>query len=140
MIIYKDWGLKSWQAGRQIWFFAIIKPEYRGKQHIVEHEKTHIKQWWLVTLLTALPVAFAAFVLNKHGGVPLMNLAWMGVIPPSAHAFLYLFFRKYVLWAEVQAYRVSLSYRPDLLDNFANDLATKYKLKISTSEARGLLS
>lgn len=140
MIIYTDKTLASWQAGRQFWCFAVIRPKYRGVQAIVEHEKEHIKQWWLVTFLSALAVGFFAFVAYKHMGVTLEQLAPLAVVPPTMHALLYLTIRKYRQWAEVQAYRVSLSYRPDQLDHYANVLATKYKLRISTERAKSLLS
>jgi hypothetical protein len=140
MIIYTDKTLKNWQGGRQLWFFAIVRPEHRGKQDLIEHEKAHIKQWWLVTILTALAVGFGAFVANKHLGVTWEQLAPLVVLPPSTHALLYLTLKKYRLWAEVQAYRVSLSYRPNQLDHYANVLATKYKLRISTDQAKRLLS
>lgn len=140
MIFYTDKTLKSWQGGRQFWFFAIVRPEHRGKQHIVEHERAHIKQWWLTTLLTATAVGFGSFVANKHLGVTWEQLAPLVFLPPSMHGLLYLMLRNYRLWAEVQAYRVSLAYRPDQLDKYANALATKYKLNITTSRARELLT
>ena len=139
MIIYSDKTLKNWQGGRQFWFFAIIRPKYRGDQSIVEHERVHIRQWWMTTLLTAVAVGFGSFVANKHLGVTWEQLAPLVVLPPSTHALLYLTLKKYRLWAEVQAYRVSLAYRPEQLDHYANVLATKYKLNITTSRARELL-
>lgn len=140
MIIYTDKVFtKSWMAGRQIWFLIFIRPEFRGRQDLIEHEIVHRKQWWLTTLLTAVAVGFGAFVANKHLGVTWEQLAPLVVLPPSTHALLYLTLKKYRLWAEVQAYRVSLAYRPDQLDHYANVLATKYKLNISVGQARDLL-
>lgn len=123
MIFYTDKFLKEWMGGRQFWFVAIIRPIHRGKQHIVEHEREHIKQWGLTTFLTAWACAFAAFVLNKHLGFTCLDLLPLLAVPPSAHGLLYLTMRKYRLWAEVQAYRVSLAYRPEKLNNYAKVLA-----------------
>jgi hypothetical protein len=139
MIFYTDKTLKSWQGGRQFWFFAIIRPEHKGKQHIVEHERVHIKQWYLTTFLAALAVGFSALVAHKHLGVSIDQLAPLVFAPPTAHAFLYLLVKQYRQWAEVQAYRVSLAYRPDLLETYATVLATKYKLGLSIDQARELL-
>lgn len=139
MIIYTDKLLADWQAGRQVWFIALVRPKYRGVQAVVEHERTHIKQWALTTFLTAWACAFAAFVLNKHLGFTCLDLLPLLAVPPSAHGLLYLTMRKYRLWAEVQAYRVSLAYRPDQIDHYANVLASKYKLGLAVHEARELL-
>jgi len=59
----------------------------------------------------------------------------LGLLP-----FLYLWFPKFKLWAEVQAYRKQLQYYADDRSwQFAGFIATKYGLKITQLEAHGLL-
>lgn len=139
MILYTDKFLKAWQGGRQFWFFAIVRPKHRGKQDLVEHEKEHIKQWWLTTLLTSAACGFGAFVANKHLGVAWLDMLPLLALPPSAHGLLYLLLKRYRLWAEVQAYKVSLLYRPDSLDYYAEVLAKEYKLGLTKDQIKAKL-
>ncbi|HEX4918038.1 MAG TPA: hypothetical protein VFV43_09100 [Limnobacter sp.] len=140
MIIYSDKTLKSWQGGRQFWFLAIIRPEHRGKRHIVEHEKEHIRQWWAVTATAAIALAVVVF-----GAIDMGHLLWRDeyfavcALPPSLHGILYLASKRYRLWAEVRAYRVSLRYRPESLDHYARTLSEKYGLNITAENAKELL-
>lgn len=140
MIIYTDKFLKNWQGGRQVWFIAIVRPKYRGDQSIVEHEREHIKQWALTTFLAGWVCAFAAFVLHRHLGASCNDLLPLLVVPPSAHGLLYNLLRKYRLWAEVKAHRVSLAYRPEQIEKYVQDIAQHYKLRISTDQAKSLLT
>lgn len=140
MIIYTDKFMPDWMGGRQFWFIALVRPQHRGKQDLVEHEREHIAQWCKTTLIAYFALFFASFVAHKHMSVALIDLLPLLVVAPSVHGFLYMALRNYRQWAEVAAYRVSLSYRPDQLDHYANVLATKYKLKLSIEEAKQLLS
>lgn len=139
MIIYTDRFLRNWQGGRQLWFLALIRPRHRGNQAIVEHEKEHIKQWWLTTVLGFIGLGFAAHVAANHLQVDLRQWAGLIFLPPSLHGILYLVFRPYRRWAEVRAYRVSVAYRPDQFENYSRALTDHYRLGIDLSTARGLL-
>lgn len=139
MIIYTDRFLKNWQGGRQLWFLALVRPRHRGNQAIVEHEKEHIKQWWLTTALGYVALGFVAHVAVNHLLLDLQSWKGMVFLPPSLHGILYLLFKPYRRWAEVRAYRVSAAYRPDQFESYARALADHYRLGINLSEARGLL-
>jgi len=61
----------------------------------------------------------------------------------GSHSLLYLFFKPYRLWSEVQAYREQLDWPPALLDRpeylldkYAGFISTKYKLGITREEAK----
>lgn len=139
MIIYTDRFLKNWQGGRQLWFLALIRPRHRGNQAIVEHEKEHIKQWWLTTFIGFLVLGFAAHIAANYMLVDLGPWAGLVFIAPSLHGILYLMLRRYRRWAEVRAYRVLVAYRPDQFENYARALADHYRLGIDLPTARGLL-
>lgn len=140
MKIYTDKTLKNWQAGRQWWCFAIIRPSYRGVADIEAHELEHVKQWWLATILSTIALGFCAFVAHRNMGININQLAPFALVPPNVHGLLYLMSKNYRLRAEVAAYRVSMQHRPDGIDHYAKLIATKYKLRISTYQAKRLLS
>jgi hypothetical protein len=139
MIIYTDRFLRNWQGGRQLWVLALIRPRHRGNQAITEHEREHIKQWWLTTVFGFVVLGFAAHVAANHLNVDLRQWTGFVFLPPSLHGILYLVFRPYRRWAEVRAYRVSVAYRPDQFENYSRALADHYRLGIDLSTARGLL-
>jgi hypothetical protein len=54
--------------------------------------------------------------------------------------FRYFTSRKHRQQYEVEAYRVSAKVRPQLFDEYAKTLATRYRLRLSLDEARRLLT
>lgn len=84
----------------------LIRPEYRGDTGLLEHEKTHVWQFWRTFGL---------------------------------HSFLYLFSKSYRLKAEVEAYRVQLTYASAQALRFAGFLSANYGLDISQEDALKLL-
>lgn len=61
------------------------------------------------------------------------------------YSLLYLFSKKYRLWAEVAAYRVQLQYppatdNPEYIDNYAGAISRKYNLDITPEAVRKLLT
>jgi len=83
--------------------------------HQLPHELTHVKQWWMLTVIcaaalyvaqiyiTALPMGAMALSIGVHGG-------------------LYALSKRYRFWAEVQAYRASVETSPERADDFAKML------------------
>lgn len=115
--------------------FVRILKKYRHDQGLLEHEKTHVRQWWggigIMLVLTAL-----ACVCGLPGEVVvgLVGLA------PSAHPLAYRLCRPYRQWAEVRAYRIQLGVGRYANSAFAVDaLVNKYKLRLTPDKARRLL-
>jgi hypothetical protein len=46
IIIYKSWGVKKKFAGTTYGPVIFIREEYRNDKALLEHEKTHAKQWY----------------------------------------------------------------------------------------------
>jgi len=111
MTFYTDKFIPKGSAACARGFVIFIRPKYKDDIGLLEHEKTHVRQW-LFTL--------------------------------SLHSPLYLFCKRYKLWAEVQAYRRQLLFKPAFNEDsyrikYAGFIATKYKLTISQGEAYKLL-
>ncbi len=119
--------------------FIFIRPKYRGDIGLLEHEKTHIAQWWIVTLL-----AVAAIMAIGHlgYGLPLLQAAGFAPIAVGVYSLLYGTVSPFRLWCEVQAYRVQLAHYSDrdaLAVVLGRFLAEKYGLSISVDDAIALL-
>lgn len=104
-----------------------ILKKYRGDIGILKHEIEHVRQWWVLTVLTA-PV----FYLID----PMLTGLCM-----AAHPALYLAVRQYRLWCEVRAYRIQMRH-PDKNGAYlsasgaARRLAVpRYRLNLSVEQA-----
>lgn len=111
-----------------------IRPRYQDDHGLLEHEKTHVRQWYVLTGL-GLVIAVALAVLVSPA-------FWSAVlVTPCLHTLLYKFLRSYRQWCEVQAYR-----KQSALGGYANSdfavtaLVDKYDLKLSATEAAALLA
>ena len=107
--------------------------KYKEDVGLIEHEKTHVRQWYAVLvvglLLGTLLILFVSTYLW-----PLCGLA------PFLHQLLYKFVRPYRRWCEVQAYRKQIETGGYGNNDFAvNTLANKYDLGLSVDDARALL-
>lgn len=115
-------------------FIRILK-KYRHDQGLLEHEKTHVRQWWAgigIMLVLAAVVGLCGGPSEVVGG--LIGLS------AGAHPVLYLICRPYRQWAEVRAYRIQLGVGRYASPSFAVDaLVNKYNLRLTAEEARRLL-
>lgn len=107
--------------------------KYKDDVGLIEHEKTHVRQWYAVLvvglLLGTLLILFVSTYLW-----PLCGLA------PFLHQLLYKFVRPYRRWCEVQAYRKQIETGGYGNNDFAvNTLANKYDLGLTVDDARALL-
>lgn len=110
-----------------------IRPKYKGDAGLLEHEKTHVRQWYALTVL-GLVSAAALVLLVSPELWPTIGAA------PSLHLLLYKFQRPYRRWCEVKAYRKQVAVGGYLSNNFAvTALIEKYDLKLSADKARALL-
>jgi hypothetical protein len=114
--------------------FIKIRPKYEGDRGLLEHERTHVRQWYVAT------------VLWLSGGVALTLLLssnWWLISPaaPFLHTMLYQFVRPYRRWCEVRAYRQQIAAGGYPSKEFAvTALVEKYDLELNLDAANALLS
>lgn len=111
-----------------------IHPKHKGDDGLLEHEKTHVRQWYLLTGLgLVIAVVLALFVSPA---------LWAATtVVPFLHTLLYKFLRPYRQWCEVQAYRKQIAVGGYLSSDFAaTALVNKYDLNLKATEAAALLA
>lgn len=114
--------------------FIKIRNIYKGDAGILEHEKTHVRQWAAMTVASLIPILVLSVLCSSA------FLIFSGVAFAS-HGLLYRFFRRYRKWAEVRAYRSQLDAGSYSNKDFAaTNLSEKYNLRLSFDEARELLA
>ncbi len=114
--------------------FIRIAHRYLYDQGLLEHEKTHVRQWWGWFLGVTLLALAAALLLAPGIGLPFLGWA------PFMHQVIYRCCRPYRQWAEVRAYRIQLRTGHYASAEFAVDaLAFKYRLRLTKAKARALL-
>lgn len=110
-----------------------IRPQYQDDQGLLEHEKTHVRQWYALMGL-GLAIVTAIVLLVSPALCPVAAVA------PFLHTLLYKFLRPYRQWCEVQAYRKQLAAGGYANSDFAlAALVEKYHLRLSIAETRSLL-
>lgn len=110
-----------------------ILPKYKDDIGLLEHEKTHVRQWYF-WLAVGLLLGTMLTLLVSPSLWPLFGLA------PFLHQLLYKFVRPYRCWCEVQAYRKQIAVGGYLSNDFAvAALVEKYDLKLSADKGRSLL-
>ena len=110
-----------------------ILSKYKDDAGLLEHEKTHVRQWYAVLalglLLCTLLMLFVSTALW-----PLYGLA------PFSHQLLYKVVRPYRRWCEVKAYRKQIAVGGYTSNEFAvTAMVEKYDLGLSVDKARALL-
>lgn len=112
----------------------IMLSKYKHDIGLLEHEKTHVQQWYAL-LVAGLLLTTLLTLLVSLSFLPLYG------ITPCLHSLLYKFARPYRRWCEVQAYRKQIKTGGYTNKDFAiNSLADKYSLGLSVNDARALLS
>lgn len=114
--------------------FVRIRPKYNDDRGLLEHEKSHVRQWYALTGLgLVIAVAMAVLIAPALGASVLVT--------PFLHPVFYRFLRPYRQWCEVQAYRKQNAVGRYASSDFAmNALVEKYDLKLSATEAAALLA
>jgi hypothetical protein len=134
LIRYTD-DMPAWMGGYAKWFYIAIRPKYKDDKGIHAHELEHVKQWWIVTLLTAAIIC--GLVWYTQAPTVYYNYA---LISPMVLGLLYDSVDKVKLWCEVWAYKAQLKhYSDDRTPLFAKFIAKDYGLKITEEEALKLL-
>lgn len=108
--------------------------KYKGDTGLIEHEKTHVRQWYAALAIWLLLFALLSLVVSPVLW-PVCGLA------PLVHPVLYKLVRPYRQWCEVQAYRKQLATGGYSTGEFAViALVEKYDLGLSVDKARALLA
>ena len=110
-----------------------ILSKYKDDAGLIEHEKTHVRQWYAV-LGIGLLLCTLLMLLVSAALWPLYGLALF------SHQLLYKFVRPYRRWCEVKAYRKQIAIGGYASNEFAvTALVEKYGLRLGADEARALL-
>ena len=110
-----------------------ILSKYKDDAGLLEHEKTHVRQWYAV-LAIGLLLCTLLMLLVSVALWPLYGLALF------SHQLLYKFVRPYRRWCEVRAYRKQITVGGYTSNDFAvTMLVDKYDLGLSIHESRALL-
>lgn len=59
MVIFTNRFIPEQFAGYTVFCFALIRPEYREDLGLIEHEKTHVKQFWRLPFIHGLRYRFS---------------------------------------------------------------------------------
>lgn len=110
-----------------------LLPKNQHDTGLIEHEKTHVRQWYAVLALGLMVSALLALLLSPT--------FWIGcAVAPSLHPLLYKFILPYRRWCEVKAYRKQIATGGYASNEFAvMMLVEKYGLGMSVDKARALL-
>lgn len=108
--------------------------KYKGDTGLIEHEKTHVRQWYTALAIWLFVSALLSLVVSP--------LLWpLCGLSPIVHLVLYKLIRPYRQWCEVQAYRKQIATGGYNSHDFAvTALVEKYGLRLSDDEARALLT
>ena len=110
-----------------------LRPKYKDDTGLIEHEKTHVRQWYAALAIWLLLCALLSLAVSPSLW-PLCGLA------PLVHPVLYKLVRPYRQWCEVQAYRKQLATGGYSTGDFAViALFEKYDLGLSSDQAKALL-
>lgn len=114
--------------------YIAIRPKYRDDMGIHAHELEHVKQWWVVSLASALAIGLLAYAML---GAEYVGLALLGF---AVHPVAYKLVSEYRLHCEIEAYRQQAKHYPgDRMPLFAGYIAEKYGLPITPEVALKLL-
>lgn len=102
--------------------FIKILPEKKGDEGLYQHEFVHVKQWLVVTLLSAALIFW------------LTEPVWL-IAAPFVHNILVGLSSQYRLLCEIMAYRKQLQYSPGNEGLYAAFIATRYNINISQERA-----
>ena len=88
---------------------------YHSSPHQLPHELHHVRQWWAITVISAILLA------SLHLFVPAVPYHVAG-LSVGVFGALYFVSKSFRFWAEVGAYRVSAYVQPKRIGQFAKML------------------
>jgi hypothetical protein len=146
LTFYTNFGVGKTARGSTRMCFIFIRPQYRfNDEGLYQHELTHVKQWAVVTALSAVVMSAVCFLSSLFFPsmllVPLAALFLIVLLlSMSVFSFMYGAIPKVRLWAEVQAFKKQLQYYPDdRTERFARAIARFYNLKVGQDKVAKML-
>lgn len=113
--------------------FIRIRPKYINDTGLIEHEKTHVRQWYAVMIIGLLLCMLLTLAVTPSLW-PLFGVA------PFLHQLLYKIVRPYRGWCEIRAYRQQIAVGGYASNDFAlTALIEKYDLGLTANEAKAFL-
>ena len=132
MIFYTDRFVPENSAACARGPFIFIRPEKRGDRGLLEHERLHVKQWFVVTAVSIIAYLVFAHVVYQHTQFPVFSITPVFV---ALNGVIYTVFQRYRLYSEVAAYRVQARYySDDRRPLFARFICDKYGLSVNYAD------
>jgi hypothetical protein len=116
----------------------LIRPEYANDKGLIEHEKTHTKQWVLssyasfILIISILSLAIEILDLNRC-------LYLCSLISMFVHPILYKLNKNYRFESELEAHQVQYLCDPGCLETIAKNFKDDYGFKMSLMRAKNLI-
>jgi hypothetical protein len=137
-IRYTD-DMPQWMGGYAKWFYIAIRPKYKDDAGIHAHEREHVKQWWITSIIACALIAAAVWYTKSPQHYYI--LCGLGLV---VFQLLYTTFQRVKLQLEVWAYKEQLSKNPpdwpDYTEMYAGFISKKYGLEgVSPEYAEKLL-
>lgn len=127
--IYTD-NLPEGTGGTQRFFVVRIRPKYKNDIKLHDHEYEHVRQWWVVTILSAMLISTMLYFYN----VPLSQYLLALSASVSLYGLMYTVLRPFRMYCEASAYAKQVKEDKSDLDLMAFRLnLPMYKLN-STQE------
>ena len=111
-----------------------INSKHKGNEALLEHEKTHVRQWWALAIPSVIAFVTAAPYLHE------LAFILLGAFALTGHNLLYTVSKRYRLYSEVQAFTNQLNMQNGVgIYNAAKAIAENYNLDVDFDTALKLL-
>lgn len=131
-------NIPAWAAATSRLFLISIRKGKEGDVGILEHEKTHVRQWWKFFIpLSLVGWLLLYFASGTTAGFS-ASLVVIG-LAPSLHALLYKTTRRYRLWSEVEAYRAQIRHGGRTQAAVKGIMNPEYRFNLTEQDAKELL-
>tara|TARA_R110000796_G_scaffold25435_1_gene71706 strand:+ start:453 stop:896 length:444 start_codon:yes stop_codon:yes gene_type:complete len=112
-----------------------LNPEYKDDKGLIEHEYTHVKQWY-VGVVVGLILTLFAYLVSDRVDYTFYTL----MLAPFWKGFAYTFIKPCRLFLEVQAFAAQISIEPKeqqgaYIKAYAKSLVDNYNLSITEEVA-----
>lgn len=106
-----------------------VKIPIPNSDHQLEHELVHVRQWWIITILSALVIYGITYI------TPNISLFALG-LAPGVMGILTGVSAEFRFWSEAQAYSKSVKVSPHRFEEFAKMLYIEYGIGRSLDDCR----
>lgn len=123
---------KSGVGGYSDRWKIVINPKYEHNEGIFAHEYEHLKQWYVMTILSVSVLLLFAIFVSAFALLLLPFTVWV-------RRLVYNNITSYRQYAEVAAFQKQMAISPTDTDHYEKALASHYRLGITIAQARKLL-